>query len=80
MHSAIFIDTTDTLVYLANAMRLHPGSGDPLVDAGADAEEGDASGADGQGCLGVEVALERGQRRVGLGDVHGLHNQQIVVE
>ena len=59
---------------------LQSGCGDPLIDAADDAEEGYAGGADGEGGLGVDVAFEGSHRTVGLGDVHGLHNQQIVVE
>ena len=59
---------------------LHAGCGDPLVDAGADAKEGDTCRADGHGDLRVDIALEGRQRTVGLRDVHRLHNQQIVVE
>ena len=58
----------------------HACGGDPLVDARADTEESHTCGADGKGCLGAGIALERGQRTVGLRDVHGLHNQQIVVK
>ena len=65
---------------LITVKTLQSGSGDPLIDAGADTEEGYACRADGEGGLGVQVALEGGHRTVGLGDVHGLHNQQIVVE
>lgn len=59
---------------------LHAGSSDPLVDAGADAKEGDTCRTDGHGDLRVDIALEGRQRTVGLRDVHRLHNQQIVVE
>ena len=59
---------------------LHACGGDPLIDAGTDAEEHDAYSADGHSHLGVQIALERRQRAVGLRNVHGLHNQQIVVK
>lgn len=65
---------------LLRRSRLHTSGSNPLVDAGADAEEGDANRADGEGRAGVAVALERGQRRIGLGDIHRLHDQQVVVE
>ena len=54
--------------------------GNPLVNARDDAEEGDACCADSEGDLGIHIALESGQRTVGLCDIHGLHDQQIVVE
>ena len=63
-----------------NINKLHASSGNPLVDAADNAEEGDACGADGEGCLGIDVALEGGQRTVGLRDVHGLHDEQVVIE
>ena len=51
-----------------------------VVDARADAEEHDACGADGEGNTGVDIGLERRQRRVTRLDVHGLDNEQIVVK
>ena len=59
---------------------LHSGGGDPLVDAGDDAEEGNACGTDAEGDLRTFVALEGGQRLVGLRDVHSLHDEQVLVE
>ena len=55
-------------------------SGNPLVDARGDAEEGNANGANGEGGLGIEIALESGQWTVGLRDIHGLDDEQIVVK
>ena len=55
-------------------------SGNPLVDARDNAEEGNANGANSEGGLGIEVALESGQRTIGLRDIHGLDNEQIVVK
>ena len=53
---------------------------EPVEDAAAYSEEDDASSADGESQLGVEIALEGGQRLVGGNDVHRLDNEQIVVE
>lgn len=55
-------------------------SEEPVVDARADAEEGNACGTDGQSELGVSIALEGRQRSVSLLDVHGLDDEQVVVE
>ena len=63
-----------------NIKSLYSSGGNPLVDAGDNAEEGDACGADAEGDLGSLIALERRQRRVGLRDVHGLDDEQVVVE
>jgi hypothetical protein len=52
----------------------------PLVDAADDAEESNANCSDGKGNLRTLVTLERRQRRVGLCNVHRLHDKQIVVE
>ena len=60
--------------------QLHGGCGNPVVDARKDTEGGDAEGAEGEGQLGVGVALERGQRLGSLLDVHGLDDEQVVVE
>ena len=60
---------------------LHRRSGiDPVVDAGDDAEEDDACRAKGHSHLGAVVTTERRQRAVGLLDVHGLDDEQVVVE
>ena len=60
--------------------QLNGGCGNPVVDARKDTEGGNAEGTQGEGQLGVGVALERGQRRGGLLDVHGLDDEQVVVE
>ena len=51
-----------------------------IVYARADAEEDDACGADSQGQTGAATGRERRQGAVGLLDVHGLDNEQIVLE
>ena len=53
---------------------------EPTVNAAAYAEEEYTGGAEGEGCACGAVALECGQRSVGLVDVHALHYLQIVVE
>ena len=53
---------------------------EPVVDAAAYSEEHDAYSAEGESQLGVEIALEGGQGRVGRDDVHRLHDEQVVVE
>jgi len=60
--------------------RLDRSCGNPLVDARNNAEEGNACGADCERDLGIGIALESGQRTVGLGNIHGLDDQQVVVE
>ena len=63
-----------------NANRhLHACGGNPLVDAADNSEKGDACSADSEGSLRVHVALEGWQRLISLGDVHSLHNEQVVV-
>ena len=52
----------------------------PLVDARNDTEEGNTCSTDAEGNFGGFIALEGRQRTVGLRDVHGLYNEQIVVE
>ena len=62
---------------------LHRGGGgavDPLVDAGADAEEEDAGGADGERPVDGGAIAESGQWVVLLGDVHGLDDEEVVVK
>ncbi len=63
-----------------NINKLHTSGGNPLVDAADNSEEGDACRTDSEGCLRVHVALEGGQRLVSLGDVHSLHDEQVVVK
>ena len=53
---------------------------EPCVNAGAYAKEDDACGTDSQRKARVAVALERRKRGLSLLDVHGLHDEQIVVE
>ena len=60
--------------------RLQGCSSNPLVDARGDTEEGDACSADGECNAGACVALEGGQGRVGLSDIHGLDDEEGVVE
>ena len=60
--------------------RLTDYSKEPLVDARADAEEGDACRADGEGKAGVAIRLEGGQRSLCLIDIHSLDDEQVVVE
>lgn len=69
-----------SFMYKYCSRRLQSCGGDVLVDAGGNAEEGDACRADGEGRTRAAVALERRQRRVGLRDIHGLDDQQVVVE
>ena len=59
---------------------LHGCVGNPVVETGNNTEEDDARGTQGKGQLGVVVALERGQRRGSLLDVHGLDDEQVVEE
>ena len=56
------------------------GGEEVVVDARADAEEHDACGAKGEGNTGVDVGLERRQGRVARLDVHGLNDEQVVVQ
>ena len=51
-----------------------------VVDARADAEEGNACGAESQSHTGVDIGLERGQRIVRGLDIHSLDDEQIVVQ
>lgn len=53
---------------------------EPVVYARANAEKGDACRADSQGNARLAVGLERRQWRICLLDVHGLDNEQVVVE
>ena len=53
---------------------------EPVEDATAYTKENNAYSADGKCQLGVEIALEGGQRLVGGNDVHCLDDKQIVVE
>lgn len=52
----------------------------PFVDAGANTEERYTYRADCKSHTGVDITLEGRQRTVGLRNVHGLDNQQVVVE
>ena len=54
--------------------------GNPLVDARADTEESYTCSADAKCDLCTFITLEGRHRTVGLRNVHGLHNQQIVVK
>ena len=69
-------ETSATIYTLHRCCRCH----EPAVDAAAHTEEEHSDGAEGEGCAGGAVALERGKRSVGLVDVHALHNLQVVVE
>ena len=69
------------MVLWGHSYLLHGRTGEEVVvDAGAEAEEGDACGADGEGNTGVAIGLERRQGRVARLDVHGLDDEQIVVQ
>ena len=52
------------------------GGKEPLVDARADAEEGDTCGTDAKGNLSGFIALKRGQWRIGLLDIQSLDDEQ----
>lgn len=53
---------------------------DIVVHRADDAEQDDAEQADSQGHTRVAVALERGYGAVARFDVHGLYDEQVVVE
>ena len=72
----------DTLLFVCSicVKRSDCCRGNPVVNAGKDTEEGDACGAECESQLSIDIALKRRQRRGGLLNIHGLDNEQVVVE
>ena len=68
------------LLYVVSCLLADGDGCEPVEDAAAYSKENNAYSADGKCQLGVEIALEGGQRLVGGNDVHCLDDKQIVVE
>lgn len=66
--------------FLSTYCQLQACGGNPLIDAGADTEKRDTCRTDSEGSFCREVAPEGRQRRISLRDIHGLDDQQVIVE
>ena len=63
------------LIYITSGGKLYP-----VVEETANPEKENARSTDGKGELGVGVALESRQGRIGVLDVHSLDDEQIIVK